>query len=203
MTKTFILLFDWLSKKEFCYKTDWDAVWYDYKEKSAPWLGIWLKSMLRQTWRGDIDRCPTMLRGWSNGDQTWLFPCLLSLSLCLIVEEAQRKIIDFSITFLGQGIASLLHDKTPSGFPEVLSDLFSESLVARRTCLQWSNNIHSWKRTFCFLEVLFWISIIWTCWTLQQLQDRGILHEHQAHHNSVFWFGSTRVRCVPCIFKII
>jgi hypothetical protein len=41
----------------------------------------------------------------------------------------------FSITFLGQGIASLLHDKTPSGFPVVLSDLFSESPVARRTCL--------------------------------------------------------------------
>jgi hypothetical protein len=33
---------------------------------------------------------------WSNGVQTRRFPFSLSLSLCLIVEEAQRKIINFS-----------------------------------------------------------------------------------------------------------
>jgi hypothetical protein len=53
VTTTFILLV-WLSKKQFFYKTDpADAVWDDYKEKIA-WLGISLKSMFRQTWRGDI-----------------------------------------------------------------------------------------------------------------------------------------------------
>jgi hypothetical protein len=63
------------------------------------------------------------------------FFLVLALSLFDCRGGSKENYRSFSITFLGQGIASLLHDKTPSGFPVVLSDLFSESPVARRTCL--------------------------------------------------------------------
>jgi hypothetical protein len=62
---------------------------------------------------------------------------LLALALALVdCRGGSKENYEVFITFLGQEIAFLLHDKTPSGFPLVLLDPFSESLVARRTCRQ-------------------------------------------------------------------
>jgi hypothetical protein len=61
---------------------------------------------------------------------------VLALTLFDCRGGSKENYRSFSITSLGQGIASLLHDKTPSGFPVVLLDLFSNSPVAQQTCLQ-------------------------------------------------------------------
>jgi hypothetical protein len=63
------------------------------------------------------------------------FFLVLALALFDCRGGSKENYRSFSIIFLGQGIASLLLDKTPSGFPVVLSELFSKYPVARRTCL--------------------------------------------------------------------
>jgi hypothetical protein len=92
---------------------------------------------------------------WSNGVQTRRFPFSLSLSLCLIVEEARRKNYKFFIIFLGREFASLLHAKSPSSAHVALLGLSPESLMARRTCLTLYYNIHILKEYFVQVKFFF------------------------------------------------